>query len=136
MSSGELVLVGPGGGFVVGALPGQTVEDADEPVREGAEGLVVGGAGGAVAVVKARAPGELVRPRTLVGRGRRLRGVGFTDVAALVGCCSPSPGRQNRWGGRSHPISSPAPRVSRRPGTHRPDPALSRHESNVCSVGV
>ena len=52
MSSGEGLLDGPGDGFVVGAVVGEAaVEDADEPVREGPEGLVVGGATGSVAVV-------------------------------------------------------------------------------------
>jgi hypothetical protein len=42
-------LTGPGGGLVVeGVVAKAAVEDADEPVGEGAEGLVVGGAGGAV----------------------------------------------------------------------------------------
>ena len=36
---------------VEGVVAEAAVEDADEPVGEGAEGLVVGGAAGAVAVV-------------------------------------------------------------------------------------
>src|SRR6476661_8562643 len=52
-------LVGPGGGLVVGLVVAEAaVEDADEPVREGAEGLVVGGAGGAVSVVAGAGAGR------------------------------------------------------------------------------
>ena len=44
--------VGPGGGFAVGGVVGQAaVQDADEAVAEGAEGGVVGVAGGAAVVV-------------------------------------------------------------------------------------
>ena len=43
----------PGGVFVVGGVVSEAaVENADEPVRECAEGLVVGGAAGAVRVVE------------------------------------------------------------------------------------
>ena len=47
--------VGPGGVFVVeGAVAEAAVEDADEAVGEGSEGLVVGVAGGSALVVEAR----------------------------------------------------------------------------------
>ena len=52
MSSGCLVAVRPGGGLVVGGAVSQAaVEDADEPVGECAQGLVVCRAAGAVLVV-------------------------------------------------------------------------------------
>ena len=48
MSSGFCVSVCPGEVFVVaGVMSEAAIEDADEPVRECAEGLVVGGAVGA-----------------------------------------------------------------------------------------
>ena len=54
MSSGGGFDRWPGGGFVLeGAVGHAAVQDADEPVRECAKGLVVGVAGGgAVAVVE------------------------------------------------------------------------------------
>ena len=52
MSSGEGVFGGPGDGFVVEALVGEaSVENADEPVGAGSEGLVVGGAVASSSVV-------------------------------------------------------------------------------------
>ena len=43
----------PGEVLVVDGCGSQAaVEDADEPVREGAEGLVVGGAAGALSVIE------------------------------------------------------------------------------------
>ena len=49
---------GPGGVFLVaGAVAETAVEDADEAVAEGPEGLVVGGAAGALPVVGGAGPG-------------------------------------------------------------------------------
>jgi len=54
VSSGVSVFAGSGGVFVVGGVVAQAgVQDGDEPVGEGAEGLVVGSAAGALAVVVA-----------------------------------------------------------------------------------
>ena len=48
MSSGNCEAVGAGGVFVVGGVVAEAaVEDADEAVREGADGAVVGVAAGA-----------------------------------------------------------------------------------------
>jgi hypothetical protein len=59
MSSGELVfVVGPGGGLVVeGAGFEASVQDADEPVRELAQGRVVPGAAGALGVAEGAGAG-------------------------------------------------------------------------------
>jgi hypothetical protein len=63
MSSCELdFVVGPGGCLVVeGAGFEASVEDADEPAGDLAQGWVVLGAAGAFGVVEARAPGETLR---------------------------------------------------------------------------
>ena len=53
LSSGGLLGGGPGDVLLVGGVVAEAaVEDADEPVAEGAEGLVVGGAGGSFGVVE------------------------------------------------------------------------------------
>jgi len=58
VSSDECLFGRPGDGFVVDAVVGEAaVEDADEAVGEGAEGLVVGGAAGSVPVVVAAGAG-------------------------------------------------------------------------------
>ena len=61
-------MVGPGGGLVVGLVVAQAaVEDPDEPVGEGSEGLVVGVAGCAVpVVVGAGARGAIQRGRSVL----------------------------------------------------------------------
>ena len=58
-AAAEFVWFGvPGEVFVVeGVVAQAAVEDADEPVREGAEGLVVGGAAGALPVVEGAGAG-------------------------------------------------------------------------------
>ena len=55
---GELLVSGvPGPVFVIEGVGSQTaVEDADESVGEGAEGLVVGGAAGSLPVVERAGP--------------------------------------------------------------------------------
>src|SRR5260370_21503629 len=60
MSSGELVFaVRPGGGLVVeGAALQASVQDADEPVGELAQGSVVLGAAGALGVVEGAGAGR------------------------------------------------------------------------------
>src|SRR5829696_7668961 len=82
VSSGEPVLAGPGGVFVVGGVVAQAgVQDGDEPVGEGAEGLVVGSAAGALAVVVAAGAtggGE-------GGEGLLVEGVGETPVPGPAG---------------------------------------------------
>ena len=52
MSSGRGLAVAPGGVFVVSGVVFQAaVQDADPPVAEGSQGLVVGVAGGSACVV-------------------------------------------------------------------------------------
>src|ERR1039457_2030976 len=60
MSSGELVfVVGPGGGLVVeGAGFEASVQDADEPVGDLAQGRVVPGTAGALGVVEGAGAGR------------------------------------------------------------------------------
>lgn len=52
-SGGGGLVVGPGDRLVVGGVvPEAAVEDADESVGQGTEGLVVGGAAGSVVVIE------------------------------------------------------------------------------------
>src|SRR5215467_10193397 len=74
--------VGPGGGLVVGGVAGQAaVEDADQAVAEGAQGLVVGVASGAALVVEGAGAGAGGQ------RGERpeVDGVGEALVAGVAG---------------------------------------------------
>ena len=58
MSSGLLLPVGPSGVFVVAGAGFQAaVEDADEPVGEAPQGVVMGMSGGAVLVVEGAGAG-------------------------------------------------------------------------------
>ena len=58
-------------------MPQAAVEDADEPVREGSEGLVVGGSAGALPVIERALRGELLSAakacRNSASPRRRLR---------------------------------------------------------------
>jgi hypothetical protein len=82
LSSSDVESVSPGGVFVVGRVVSEAaVEDADEAVREGSQGPVVGVAGGASLVVE--------RPSTGAGRqgGERpeVAGVSEAAVAGVAG---------------------------------------------------
>ena len=77
----------PGGGFVVGGAVGEaSVEDADEAVGQGSQGLVVGSAGCPVPVVIGPRPGRGGQG----GEGRPLiDGVGQAAVAGVAGQHNP-----------------------------------------------
>ena len=69
---------------VEGLMPQAAVEDADEPVPEGSEGLVVGGSAGALPVI------ERARPGGIVQCGERLQEQRIAE-AAVAGKSGPGP---------------------------------------------
>jgi hypothetical protein len=102
VSSGSFVVgvgvglaVGPGGVFVVeGAVGEAPVEDADEAVGEGPEGLVVEVAGGAVLVVEGAASGA-VGERAEGGEVESVVEASVADVAGEDGFLFA--GRDGQW---------------------------------------
>jgi hypothetical protein len=72
----------PGVVFVVEGVGSQAaVEDADEPVREGSEGLVVGGSAGALSVVERAGAGGIVE----CGEGLQEQCIAEAAVAGEAG---------------------------------------------------
>src|SRR3954454_22888442 len=72
----------PGGGLVIAAVVAQAaVQDADEPVGQGSQGLVVGGAAGALSVVVVTGAGRDAQ----CGEGLVVEGVGEASVAGVAG---------------------------------------------------
>jgi hypothetical protein len=57
------------------------VEDADEPVRDGSEGLVVGGSAGALSVIEGAGAGEIVE----CGEGLQEQRIAEAAVAGVAG---------------------------------------------------
>ena len=71
-------------------MPQAAVEDADEPVGEGAQGLVVGGSAGALSVIEGAGAGGIVG----CGEGLQKQCVAEAAVAGEAGQHDPfRPGR-------------------------------------------